>query len=611
MYLVWWEIMPKQLLTGSGFVTNGELAVVFLFVGAVVQGAVAGGPERYQSPQDVTQLWAGFDPAGSPPDVEIQKTWVEGAVRFQSFYFTSEVWEGEPAKVFAYLGVPTDQGKVPGVLHLHGGGQTASLEWIRFWTSRGYAAISIDWLGKWPGRTDYARWGKVKGDMAEYGNSRITTPSVRHCAWYHWTVAARRALTLLAGTENVDDSRLGVFGVSMGASLTWMVAGTDERIRTAVPIYGCGWNTYPDVHSGMGFQHPVPPDIELWRATVESETYARYVTCPMLLLSATNDFHANMDRAYDSLARVRAEVRQAFTPRYSHHLRPAEGRNLPLWMESQLKAGEPWPTTPRLVCAVEKGELLAGVACDRPGDVEVVSVFSAAGQRRPQARFWRAIASSRDNDGWQAVVPVVETGTPMRLFCNVTYKRGLTLTSAVVEISPAALGMSGPTGAPDPVIDDFRGGTADWTYNFAYTDAYLELDYLLQAVSADGSPSLTLNPAAWGGDQVTYTFGTHKISDPAWRAPRDARLAFQYRAATPTRLEIHAWVDHWGPHQKHFTAELKPEASAEYAQVTVQARDLKTSDGAVLDQWADVDRLEFSGEAPRQGLPQFGRVEWR
>src|SRR4029078_936352 len=125
--------------------------------------------------------------------------WVEDGVRFQKVYFTGEVWEGETVRVFDYTGVPVNARNVPGVLHINGGGQTAYLEWVKFWTKRGYAAVSIDWLGKYGDRTDYTHWGKVKANMMTDGYGRITRPSVRYSPWYHWALVSRRAITLLAG----------------------------------------------------------------------------------------------------------------------------------------------------------------------------------------------------------------------------------------------------------------------------------------------------------------------------------------------------------------------------------------------------------------------------
>src|SRR5262249_41650025 len=146
--------------------------------------------------------------------------------------------------------------------------------------------------------------------------------------------------------------RLGVFGISVGGSLTWMITGFDRRVKAAVPIYGCGYNyDRRNVQWGMP---GLTEDLALFQRVLAPESHAPYVECPILFLDSTNDFHGLMDRAYETLSVVRAPVRQAFTPRYNHHIEPEQGRNLALWMDRHLKNGPVWPDSPRLQLALNE-----------------------------------------------------------------------------------------------------------------------------------------------------------------------------------------------------------------------------------------------------------------
>ena len=96
----------------------------------------------------VEELWAGFDPRATPLDVEVVKAWDEGDVHLEMVYFTGEVFEGTKTRIFGYFGRPKKAaGKVPGILHVHGGGQTAVLDWPRFWAKRGFVCLSFDFCG--------------------------------------------------------------------------------------------------------------------------------------------------------------------------------------------------------------------------------------------------------------------------------------------------------------------------------------------------------------------------------------------------------------------------------------------------------------------------------
>src|SRR5687768_10140927 len=134
-----------------------------LLVTAALSGAWCGEPERaMQSPAD---LWRGYDPTALPLEVEVLRSWQEDGCALQKVYFTGEVADGKKVRVFAIQGapatVPSPPTKLPGILHCHGGGQTASLDWVKFWAKRGYVCVSFDICGKWEQRKEYTLWGPL------------------------------------------------------------------------------------------------------------------------------------------------------------------------------------------------------------------------------------------------------------------------------------------------------------------------------------------------------------------------------------------------------------------------------------------------------------------
>ena len=228
----------KATFPAGGFLFLLAATLVLMSVTRRLSAAVE--PEKIAS---VENLWRGFDPEALPLDVETTKTWEEQGAVFQTLRFTGESTKSAKVRVFAICGAPKIGRRLPGILHVHGGGQTASLDWVRYWVRRGYVCVSFDFCGLWEKRTEFTDWGPIKqGNMAQAGGGFQLKPTARESSWFHWTVVARRALTLLARQTQVDPQRLGIFGISVGGSLTWMIAGTDRRVRTAVAIYGCGYN---------------------------------------------------------------------------------------------------------------------------------------------------------------------------------------------------------------------------------------------------------------------------------------------------------------------------------------------------------------------------------
>ena len=227
--------------------------------------------------------------------------------------------------------------------------------------------------------------------MMKVSGGMTMTPDPKRNPWLHWAMAARRGLTLLETQPGVNAERLGIFGISVGGTLTWIVAGIDPRVKAAAPIYGCGWESYT---FPVNLKGAASDDQKLWRAMMAPEAYAPRITAPLLFMSATNDFHGKMDLAYSTLDVLGSKTkRQVFSANYDHHIEPGEARSLPLWMDAQLK-GEPqrWPAPPAI-------ELMGGrvpivhVTPESPDAVDQVNIYYSLNNDWPMARFWRTVTS--------------------------------------------------------------------------------------------------------------------------------------------------------------------------------------------------------------------------
>lgn len=553
--------------------------------------------------RDVTELWAGFDPRVTPLNFDAEQ-WHESGAAFQKGWFTSETWQGHPVRVFAMTGRPdADDPSVrfPGVLHIHGGGQTAALTWVRHWVARGFACVSFDICGEADGRTEVTDWGPLPARMLKDSIVWSVQPSVRHSPWYHYTIAARRALTLLESLPGVDGERLGLFGISYGGNVAWIVAGCDDRVRTAVPIYASGWNYWrPD--------EPPSPDLAAWTATLAPETYARYIDCPVLLLNATNDFNGSFERCFDSLSRVRGETRHSFSFGANHHLYDRQADTLDAWMRDKLADDRPWPATPVLELRQADGRVEAvvdeavDVGPDRPvTDVEIA--YTVTLDCAPQARFWR---TTRD-----AVLSLPAGARSVLATANVTYEAGFTLTSWPCRLD----GVQVASGVPaTTLVDDFAAGVGDWTANAAPTDPIVKTDHV-QAATMDDRPVLTFDRTVYGEGPLSFSFGTHKVGDPQYRAPSGAALACRFFAGPGTSLEVHAWADHWGPAQRRHVATCKWAADRTveapcWTNVVVEAAQCLDEHGTPLADFSTVNRIDFVGTAPPGTLPAFVSVRW-
>lgn len=559
------------------------------------------------SPAD---LWRGYDPEALPLEVEVRRTWSEEGCTYQALTFTGELAGGARTRVFALQGAPERGKRLPGVLHIHGGGQTASLEWVKYWARRGYVAVSFDFCGPWEKRTEFTDWGPIAhANMAQANGGFQVHPTPRESSWYHWAVAGRRALTLLARHPQVNPKRLGIFGISVGGTLTWLLAASDARIRAAAPIYGCGYNHDDrDIRWGLP---PLSPDLRIYKQVLSPEAHAPYVTCPLLFLSATNDIHGPMDYAYDTLGAARGPVWQAFTPRTNHHVEPEQGRDLAHWMDWQLRGEKAFPHSPRVRLKLDaEGVPHARVTAERREEVRKVEIYYGLGDRMPQARYWRFATSVREDQVWQADAPVMNPWEPLVAFANVTYADGVCLSSNLARAIPGQLGKARATLTPSLEWTQGRDGLEYWFFTSGYTDPTRDDTYLSIERTAD-PPALTLNPKLFG-DSMNFSISTHLVGDPQFIGPPNATLSFECRGGfTSEGMTVTAYLHDWSPLARTFTATVLPaELSTDWKRVMLPAARFTDAGGQTLAGWAEVQRIAVKGGTARSAPPLFRKFRW-
>lgn len=217
-----------------------------------------------------------------------------------ALFFDGPMYQGQPTRVFAWIGLPKveDGRKFPGMVLVHGGGGTAFAEWVRLWTSRGYAAIAMDTCGCVPvGK--YSNWRRHDhGGPPGWGGFDQIDDS-REDQWTHHAVsAAILAHSLLRAQPEVDAERIGLTGISWGGYLTCIIAGVDHRFKLAVPVYGCGF--YLDTVFGGNLRKLSPEQRDRWMRWWEPSLYLRRAPMPFLWVTGSNDFAYTMDALQSS-----------------------------------------------------------------------------------------------------------------------------------------------------------------------------------------------------------------------------------------------------------------------------------------------------------------------
>ena len=592
-----------------------------------------------EPPQSVTELWADFDPRKDPLEVEVIREWKEDGGVFRHVRYLIGTFKGKPARMAAIYGFPEGaKDALPAVMHIHGGGQRASLSEVKFLVSRGYAALSVNWGGSGDGKPPFNNvegaqpgdpntdWGAVDPSQlnAQAYNTVLPGPKQsyedrehpKNNNWYLLTVGCRRGLTFLEQQPEVDAQRLGVHGYSMGGNLTMYVAGADDRVKVAVPgVGGAGWRWQAhDFLGGSVTQSPVLGSVELFARTLSFESYAPLIHCPVLHRSGTNDFHGWMDDVYRTNALIPNQpTRYCWSPHMNHRLIPEVEVAMPLWLDQFLKGGPALPETPHSELMLQTADHwpMLSVTAKPTWPVARCEIYYSV-DPDPRARFWRSAEVVRDGDAFTAKLPLHTLDLPLFAFANVyhtlpkpeslallrgdsTPVREVCISSLLHSMEPVKLREAkvAATAKISTLIDDFSHGLRDW-YRF-------------------NAGNLT--------HQETWT---RKVTDPMYRGTDGAKLKLTMKMPKTNRLTFvvkeNEWRNYRGP-RKTFVCEREIQGSDAVQTITFEATDFTAADGS-LKSWAQIDQLGICAHNPEPASPakkpplwngpsaEFVRLEW-
>ncbi len=350
---------------------------------------------------------------------EVKPTWGEQNGKAREVYYTGEPFKGKPTRVFGYYAKPSSgDGPFPAVLLVHGGGGKAFREWTEHWASRGYCALAMDLAGNGPnGRL--ADGGPDQSDDVKFQN--FTDKSVSDMWTFHAVAAVIRGNNLLRSFAEVDKDRIAVTGISWGGYLTCIVAGLDDRLKAAVPVYGCGFLHENSVWKETQFNKMQEEQRTRWVEAFDPSKYLPGVKCPILFLNGTNDFAYPLDsykKCYELIPGKKTLSVQVRLP-HGHIWTFGE---VDAFVDSYLKKGDPLAGIgePK----INEGKISAPV--DSKVELKEGKLHYAKASGAWQDREWKSIKAEIKDRRVEAKLP---SDRPLVFYLAVTDKRGLSVST--------------------------------------------------------------------------------------------------------------------------------------------------------------------------------------
>ena len=391
-------------------------------------------------PQSAKELWGAYDSRKESLDVKVIKEWKEDGVVTRYITFTVGTFKGVPARIAAYYCFPEQNAKAPAFVWSHGGGQRADRRRGFYFATQGYATVDINWLGRELEKDikENTDWGKVDPTQGEAFYSKAlrkhwkmnlqpdeftidSEVSPRNSNWFLLAVAARRAITFLELQPEVDKDKIGFAGYSMGGMITSLTA-MDKRLKAAVPFVGGTGFKYEDFPGVTGSGLSVHfKDLELYKKTMDSSAHWPHVTCPVMFLSSSNDFHATFERIYKSMHLLQHKNWRVSTNIHDNH-RPANEQWVLLnkWFDIHLKGRkETLPETPKTSFEFYEKTAKFTVNPDKEKLLETEIYYSYDPNSR--TRFWNKAKAVKDGNTWSTEIDFHKE-LPLYAFAICRYK---------------------------------------------------------------------------------------------------------------------------------------------------------------------------------------------
>ncbi len=513
-------------------------------------------------------------------------------------YSGHQVADGS-VRIYAQFSRPKGDAKRPAILLLPDVGEKLDRALMDYFVNKGYAVLMPDYSGKmqsdgegvmrtaYPPSLEYANYEKT--DLyAVPDNAPEKTP------WFEWTYVALYSIEYLKSRSDVDG--IGIVGIRTGGDIAWQ-AMLSSDVKCGIPINAIGWHSFLNMAKfGDNVAHNLTDENHRYIAGVEAQSYAPYVTCPVLMLCALRDLRFDCDRAYDTYSRIGVEDGSALV--YSWNTGACIGPNalldMDLFLEKNLKGREIYiPQTLNVSLKEEKDGLEVTVDCDEEGILSEVGIFYSEADISTKSNYrdWVKVTSidgvSVKNSQVKYAIKPYEGAKAAFVYAYAKYINGFRVMSKIVG---KKLSSSNPSAVKNRML--FSGKTLD---------CFAIADYKRSAVGGIllERAALPKRVAGYGDIVGAYSVGglkTYRISSPQYIPDENALLEFDVYFEKDGVLWLMMQAADVDKDIENYICSYNVKGGGKWKRVILKSSDFKSEVGRPLENFSHGKALIFKGE---------------
>lgn len=379
-------------------------------------------------------LWKDFD-CGESIRSEVLGERREKGLIYTDMLLFGRTTEAGQVRIYGVEVRPEGEEKLPALLLLASASVSVDVALAERYAERGYCVFCMNYRGETEGRLSTVY--PVDIDYANYDRAGRTLchadEGAKKTAWYEWTAAARYAVAYLRALPYTLE--VGALGIREGGDIVWKLM-TFGGLDCGICVNAAGWlsarerNKYTEEedHGGMNEEE------RLFVAGLDSQSYAPFVQCPVLMLVSVTDEYVDPSRAYDTYMRINDDVFSAidYSAEYNGAIDELGIRDGDMFMDRFLKNREIFiPESPKISLSEGEDGVYAVVATDTLGqESDSVVCYAEANEDGGCEKEWRTVApqSTQDNE-YTFSLPSFIGGTAVFAFGKVVYSNGFTVSS--------------------------------------------------------------------------------------------------------------------------------------------------------------------------------------
>ncbi len=550
-------------------------------------------------------LWKKFNTATPLGASEWGETIDKSAkMKFQHVAFSGHRVSDGTVRIYAEFGRPLGEGKCPAILLLPEAGKELDKELLYYFIEKGYAVLMPDYTGKmstdkenctrtfYPPSLSYANFETKRGFEFDEAEKNI---DVEKSCWFEWTYVALFAIEYLKSREDITN--IGVIGIRTGGEIAWKTMLSPD-IKCALPINAAGWLS--SVHlSKFGDNTPMAMSAERHQfiAGIESQSYAPFVKCPVLMLCALHDDKFDCDRAYDTFLRLGGDYENAilYSPESGSCIGHHALTNMDLFLEKHLKGREIYIPDPLNISLHEKnGEIIIELEGDEDGLVQEMGIYYAEADVKTKSsyrdwqRICRAGKSEINNGKFSYKIKAFEGASAVFVYAYAEYINGFRIASKITSkklLNPNADAMKSRMVFSGESVDCF--GVAQYE-DYSVAGIFLETEAVPKLIKG------------YGDIKGAYSVGgikTYKISSPKFVPSENALLEFDVYFKETGVLQVAIDVADIQLNAERYVCEVDVTGGGKWKRIILQSGDFKSrSIGAPLANFSKGRAILFDCE---------------